>query len=220
MPRRKYSKKFNWKKNIGFGLTSTQKVAKTAYVAFKTAKIAMSLLNVELKHFDQLDNSLSTAGGTWLVQNCFDIAQGNTDETRNGEKLRVKSLQIKALITKNTNAVQTLFKLVVVKIPTSHSDTAPQTQVFKTQYINSFRNMEYTKKFQVIYTKTISLTAITPRKQIEKYLKLDIPVSYTSSSANSVEANQYVIMITSDNNPAASLAPIISLNTRVRYIDN
>ena len=229
MPRRKYrKKKFRGTGSAYVGrairsvvpnLSQSQKVASTAYTAFKTAKIAMSLLNVELKHFDTA-HTLYPYTSNFNSVALFNIPQGDADNQRNGEKLRIKSLNISAVAYKNNGVDNTLVKFVLVKCPTVHSDTSPQTQVYVDPLMCTFRNMDYTKKYSVIWTKTISLSTITNKKLIDKYIKLNIPVSYTSSAGDSVEANQYYLLVTSDQENTNSTLPTITLKTRVRYIDN
>ena len=217
MPR-KQSRKIRNRKSP-YSLSNAQKVASTAYTAFKTAKIAMSLLNVELKHFDT-STTVYPYTQNFNTVALFNIPQGDADNQRNGEKLRIKSLNISAVAQKNGGVDNTLVKFVLVKCPTVHSDTSPATQVYVDPLMCTFRNMDFTKKYTVVWTKTVSLSTISNKKLIDKYIKLNLPVSYTSSAGDSVEANQYFLMITSDQaNNAASL-PTITLKTRVRYIDN
>ena len=222
MPRnqkkRNYKKKQFYKALIP-SLSTLQKTAVTAHVAMKTAKTAMSLLNVELKHFDTAQTIYPYTSNFSTVA-LFNIPQGDADNQRNGEKLRIKSLNITGVVVKNGGVANTLVKFVLVKCPTVHSDTSPGTQVYVDPLMCTFRNMDFTKKYSVIWTKTIALNTISTKKLFDKYIKLNIPVSYTSSAGDSVEANQYFLMVTSDQaNNAASL-PTITLKTRVRYIDN
>lgn len=213
MPRRKQGYK------TPFTLTNAQKVARTAYTAAATAKICMSLLNVELKHFDT-ESTIYPYTAAFIPVALFNIPQGDADNERNGEKLRIKSLNIQGSIVKQGAVANNLIKLVLVKCPTVHSDTAPETQVYTTQSMTSFRNMDFTKKFSVVWTKVISLNTISTKKLFEKYIKLDLPVSYTSSAGDSVEANQYFLMATSDNTNSATTCPTLTIKSRVRYLDN
>lgn len=225
MPYKKKSKK-QWgnlgrigKFNSVVRLNDVQKLARTAISGYKMASTAMSLLNVELKHFDT-DNTIYPYTGAFLSTGLFQIAQGDADNQRNGEKLRIKSLHIQGSVVKNAAVANTLIKIVLVKCPTIHSDTSPQTEVYTTQSMTSFRNMDFTKKYSVIWTKTISLNSIKTKQLFDKYIKLDIPVSYTAAGADTIEANGYFLMITSDQINNASSIPTFNFKTRVRYIDN
>lgn len=216
MPRK--SRKYQKRRKSPFTLSNTQKVANTAYTAFKTAKIAMSLLNVEVKHFDT-SATTTIPSGAWTVTPLFQIPQGNTDESRNGEKLRVKSLNTKLVISKASNPSNTCVRIVLVKVPIVSTETNPATQVFNGAYFQTFRNMEYTKKFRVVWDKTVSLNSISSKKFLSKFNKLDLPVSYTSGAGDSIEANGYYLMTLSDSQSSGD-NPTVTIRTRTRYIDN
>ena len=78
---------------------STLDLAKKSWAAVKYLK---SVINVEKKKHDTSSSgSISSAGGIQLLSN---IAQGDTDQTRDGNSIKMQSMLLRATFTLNASA--------------------------------------------------------------------------------------------------------------------
>lgn len=169
------------------------------------------------------------------------MAQGDTQSSRDGRKVVLKSVQVKGTIdlapTDNvTNGDCVVFVALVLDKQTNGAQFNAEDVFVSTALSGAvgpvsqpFRNLEWVQRFEVLATKTISMnqlgvayngTSVLPlsrKETFEFYRKLNIPVMFTSSSGtvSSIADNSlHVVAITSSN----TAAPTIAYSARVRYV--
>lgn len=132
--------------------------------AKKALALAMrikSQLNVEYKHIDVADLSLS-AVDTGTVTSLTPIAEGDDNTNREGRSIRAKSIQLKALIESNTtaNTTQTV-RIIIFKDNQNQGSTPSMADVLKastTLPIVELRETDEEQgRFKVYYDKVVNL---------------------------------------------------------------
>lgn len=176
-----------------------------------------SRLNTEAKYID-LDNFV-TAGPTAIL-NLNLTAQGSEPYERDGNSIRMVSVQSNLKFNLHASASQTIIRclLVLDKSPNgTGSATVTDMYVSATPY--SLRNVDGLRRFKVLKDFHIRLDSSDPEKMAMIYRKLNVKVKYNNSAGNptSIENGLLQWVFISDE---TTFAPTISYNNRVRFIDN
>jgi hypothetical protein len=193
-----------------------QKYGNLAYSGYKLARTAISLLNVELKCYDQTHNA--TLADTWQSYQLTTPILGDDDDQRQGQKIRLKTVSIKTNITLNTSNSHDIVRVCLVKQPLPDSSKNIDTDCFDGNTIMSNQNMDNTKRYKVIYSKTFTLSTVLPERVDNKFLKLDVPLHFNGNSQYDQENNQYFLMYICKS--TSSYKSNIEFTLRSRYIDN
>ncbi len=199
-------------------------------------------LGLELKFFDtEVTNTVFSA--TWAAlepatTNLTAIAQGDGESNRDGRKYTIKSLHIKGFLETAVQESQTaplsdiLVRMVLVHDTQTNGAQLTATQVMDaggTDDINSFRNLQFTKRFRVLHDKThrimrnntnegaVNLFASAQTEYpftINKTFKNGIQVlmsGTTADIANVTDNSLHLIAITT------STAALMNYQCRVRF---
>lgn len=190
----------------------------TASKALALAYSVKKLVNVEYKKFDtNISAAISTAGVTY---NLVNMAQGDTDNLRNGNSIKLTSLQYKLLLRQNTSAISTSLRIVIVKDNQQVADTAPGfNAVFEsTDPTISFLNNETVGRFSIVHDRTHLLSNGDNFIRMEKWFKtLNSHVRYNGSAATDLQKGCYYLMLISDE---STNTPSVKINVRATYVDN
>ncbi len=140
---------------------------------FRTNPRIGGFLGMEKKFFDvELTNTAFTAAWTPLepaTTNLTAVAQGDGESNRDGRKYTIDSIHIKGYVevalqeSNVTPRGDVLFRLALVIDQQTNGAQLTATDVMdggQTDDINSFRNLQFTKRFRVLKDKTIRM-AIT-----------------------------------------------------------
>ncbi len=127
----------------------------------------------------------SSASGTapGLVQ-LTNLAQGNTDTTRIGNKIMITGIQFRYLVT---DTVHNVARVMIIQDKQTNGAIFAATQVLDDisagDAIVSLRNRDEVKRFRVIHDAVhqISLTGQDSR-YVSKFVKLKIPVKYDANA--------------------------------------
>lgn len=197
---------------------STQQLA---YKAFKSAKYLKSLINVEKKKRDTTNTFTSTDQVSLLNQ----IAQGDTDLTRSGNSILMKSLYLQALLTSNATDNDISYRILIVQDTQQVADTSPSvSDVLDATAANNLiapLNNETVGRFKVLFDKRGVLNnlvaSVTKQRMIKHYFKLNLHARYNGSSDTDIQKNGlYLIWL---HNGGAN-SPTFNVNTRLSFIDN
>lgn len=188
--------------------------------AYSWAKFAKNVLNVEKKFVD-VNYSQTPSSTTAVIENIFsNCSQGDTNNTHDGNSIRVKSLLTDLVFTLNSSATNTQVKWAIVLDTRSQGAAPAWTDVFSATSVTAFTNMEaQAARFQILRTGKVILGSSTTNLpvQIQKriYMKLDNKVRYDDS--NNVIENPIYFM-TLSNEPTNT--PTIACRQRFTYYDN
>lgn len=218
--RRSYRKKSYRKKRSNRQKRSWEKDAQyygsTALQAYKMGKLAISMLNTEIKHHDTLNAGLAPSSGAWGQFILNAVPQGDTDKTRDGSKVRFKSLSLQGNIQVHASATCTRVKVVIVNTKAVGSGVIT-TDLYDAVAPDAFRNMDFTTKFEVMWSRIFLLDNKTKlEKNIKFFKKLSLPVNFVADSTT-IENNQLQVVYCSDESVNT---PTMEIYARMRYIDN
>lgn len=195
-----------------------QYYANLAYQGYKYGRLAMSLLNTEKKHYDVTWNG-TTITDAWQNTVLNDLSVGDGETNRDGNKVRMKSLQLKLSIVGNTSTPTNgcYVRIALVQLTKVRYPEFTESQVYPTD-ISSLRNMNNTTRYKVWYDKIISLDMdVRPRYIVDKFWKMSIPVNFYSSTATDIENNAFALMYLTN---LSTNQPLMTGNARIRFIDN
>lgn len=187
-----------------------------------TKKINTLVRNIEYKFFEVVTNA-SPQNDEIIEDSLVKIAQGDTENTRDGRKIVVTGIHFRGFLVQDAAAANSATRIVL------YVDKQPNGAVCATldyfhgnnKQTQSFRNLDQVKRFRVLYDKTHvlnnnSATITSTRKAININLKVNIPINYSSTLGAITELNESNIgLMTSCANASVDLDGI----WRIRYMD-
>lgn len=220
-----WKKKFNYgKMGAGFrrprrGYAAAVGAGVGAYVlakkAYKAAKYVKSLVNVEFKHHEP--SFTGTVPSTGNVTLLTEIGTGDTNITRDGESVRLKSLQLRGTYAIDpTTATNQKVRMLVIRW---NDDSTPTIgNILQGGLVNDFYNLDETNKFKVLVDKYFTVNTVDrPQKDFVIKLKLNDICKWKSSTGSDVQTGHFYLVDLSDQ---ATNPPTASWQGRLRYIDN
>lgn len=192
--------------------------ANTAVQALRIAQQVAALINVEFKKISQ---SLTTAASTTpTFQNLILMAQGNGQHQRNGNQVKLKSVLIRVIATRNPSATSSVVRMILFVDKSSNGLTPTITDLLLTSSVTSPLNSNNGKRFRVLADEFFSLSngsAIS--NAIKIYRKLNITSEWETGGATvgDISNNQLWLVYLSDE---ATNTVSIAGTTNVSYVDN
>lgn len=191
-----------------------------AHTALKMASITKSLLNVEFKYKDTSIAQTVTTTPSYILLN--GLAEGDTESSRDGDRTRFKSIQIRGQAIQGASATAAQVVHLALVIDKQPNGGAPTTNgIFDTDAdVYSFRNVSYSKRFVVLRDWLINLDDVN-REQvtINFYKRLNMITMFngTAGDITGINSNSLYLFMVSDT---AVNPPSVDLSVRARYIDN
>jgi hypothetical protein len=184
----------------------------------------MSLINTETKHHEVNNPVVNVPVNTWTVQQIADVAQGDTELTRDGGKIRAKSILIKGQLNRSgTNTFP--LNQVRIAIVQALTDNRTANDVYSPSNGNTIiapRNLAAATQYKVLWDKTFSLTNTGGNQGvvIDKYIQIDQHISFPPGSTTP-ERNSYFLMFSSGAvSGATDEFTTWQSFTRLAFIDN
>lgn len=189
--------------------------------ALKGVNYIKGLVNSE-RHITDISSAYSgtlTNATTNQTMSLNRVAQGDTNSTRTGNSILLKSVQIKGFITWNASSFNDRVRFLLVQDTQQINDTIPNWSDFYTGDINSFPRDFAQQRFKVlgsyVYKQDIdnskSEIAVNIYKTFQTHVKYNGPLE-TDIAYNGL----YLVMISNKSvNP-----PTLALNTRTTFHDN
>ena len=197
---------------------ATQRVAQTVYVG-----------RGELKFLDTLQTSNTIQATGEITSTSLNLIDAGTGESeRIGRSVILKSIHGKGFIrlpeTMTTSEFADQYRIIVYQDKQANGAAATVAQILQSTDIQSFRNLENTMRFHIMYdkTKTINATASLSTesgRQLHKVkinITCQIPLEFSGTGGGIADLrsnNVGVLMITE-----AGLA-VSQMQWRVRYTD-
>lgn len=209
------------------GLTAA-KIASTAAMAAK----ALSMLNTEHKYVDVTGTPTQATASLTLLN---PLSQGTTAETRIGDQVKFKSLDMR-IATSNGNAETIWMRYMIIKDNAPNGAVPTEADILADTGgpVQSFRNLDYGKRFVVYADKVLSYSAhnlansASQPSFINFHIDLERPkrrgdnniTEYGLGNAGTIadiSKGAYYLLCTSS---AVSNNVTFSFGSRMRYIDN
>lgn len=200
--------------NYGGGVQryDKSKASKALNMAYQIKK----LINVEIKSNDTDLNETPVNVGEVVPFN--EVPQGDTSETRDGNSLKMMSytMNISCIIDGDAgNVTQVKMAIVLNRYP---QDTAPTwADVYIDQDPRSLIKLENSKRFQILWSKYISLEVDGRTSWVKKlFKKVSYKCKFDGVNQENITNGLYFMYISNE----AVNAPNISGKMRIRFVDN
>lgn len=205
--------------------------ARIAHQAYNMAKVVASIVNSEKKYFDVgiAYDTNTTASVTCLTN----MAQGDTNITRNGNTIALKSLQVHGYWQGDTGVPSEQCRVMIVRDNDNLGGTAPTiTDILESPGgVLQLRNKNTPKRFTVLYDHIFVGSTDTPVKKLDYYKKFKMQKDKNGNPTRSIKlmfdgttANDYtrghIFLVAVGNVATASTTSTLQLQTRIRFYDN
>lgn len=201
---------------------------------WKNIKGIWGHLNVEFKHHDKTATGTQVAAGTWsdlceIPAGITGNGDGAIDQGyRDGDKIRVKSLQVRGQITKAGASTATdISHIFVIKYYDNFTGNGPSIAQVYDQYSNSvlnnrLRRPEFRGQYKILAHKVITLSGVEDRDNAVNFNIYMAPkkrkgtyVEWEGASSNSKSNGKYYLFDYSEGGTNQ-----INWSSRLTYIDN
>lgn len=176
--------------------------------------------NVERKYSDV--NATTTYSSTPTLTLLNGLSLGTTSETRNGQSIKMVSMQLRMTGSINASATTTQVRFIIFRDRQANAAAPTAANLLENSTgINSPLNLDYGKRFKVYIDKEFMMSLNgTAALRYEKYMKVIFHVDYNTGNTGTIAditTNSLYILIMSDQ---ATNTPTIAWYFRMRYIDN
>lgn len=184
----------------------------------------------ELKFFDtSINTSIDSTGEVLAGGQINLVPQGTTESTRIGRKINIRAVDIKGYVAGNgITTTAEIMQICLILDKQCNGAAAGYTDVFTTNDINSFRNMAYSERFQVLKTWRMAINPMVPiiagtsflppYRNFTYHKNCSIPVEFSSTTGAITEIktnNLFIVGIASGGDDTANLTAIV----RIKYSD-
>lgn len=183
------------------------------------------LINVEFKNHDVEQTSTDMdVNGTIIDLNY--VNQGDGTESRDGSQFRMKSLEVRYLLSLNDNLTSPVSCRVIFFLDTDPNGSGPTVASLLDDTTNphlSPRNLDSRFRYVILYDKMVTLNPNGLERYTTKiYKKLNLKAMFTGATASdaNVKKNGLHALFLSSQASGATYKPTFLMNSRIRFIDN
>lgn len=147
------------------------------------------------------------------------IAIGDSNVTRTGNSLFVRSIVMNMNCSQNASALDNTFIRMILFIDTQQvSDTSPVSgDIFATTGPNALVNLDSAGRYKFLKTWEFALSTQNPAKVIKYYKNIRHHVRYNGSAATDVQKGGIYLALVSSQ---STNVPALNYHVRVGYHDN
>lgn len=174
-------------------------------------------MNVEFKQHNlaitpTVSNSLTTHQLT-------NIAQGDTDTTRDGNSIKLASIYIQGFATINALATNTIIRLLLVLDKQTNQAIYTAGDLLLSDSVTSPNNIDNGRRFKILWEHRMILSQDRPMAQFKLYKKLNMHIRYDSTGTNIQQLTQNSLSLARISNEGTNV-PSMDYTVRIRYVDN
>lgn len=214
-----YDRKF--KKSVRRGRAQRRRYRTKPFASLvKDVGYLKGLINTELKVIDGGATPSTSAAGALQIIN--PLVQGVDYNNRIGRQVRFKSVQIRGRVSRNAAATQTRDRVRLVLVIDKQPNMAlpTWTNLYVNTDPNAFRNLDWRKRFVILWSRLVYTDADDPNRDFRLYRKLNMKTVYDDSNIGSqadITTNALYFGYISEygTNP-----PGMDFDWRLRFIDN
>lgn len=192
--------------------------ANTAMQALSLAKYVVGLVNVERKFKDIAHSDTVTLTPQYFY--LTDINQGDTDVSRDGNQVRLKSIQFKGQLTWNSGSMDTQrVRMLLVRKKDTNGSNPGSNDILVGDAIDDYYAKNEIFNYQILIDKTYSLSEQKPIINIKWFKKQSAIMRYSTSgeAVVSQQRNGYFVMFLSTD---STTPPTFIGSSRATFIDN
>lgn len=224
----------SFKKNyprVAKGLKYAGNAIQVASKAYSMAKVVAAIVNAEKKYFDV--NTADAGCDTTAQITCLtNMAQGDTNITRDGNTVALKSLQIEGYVNFDTAVPYESVRIMLIRDNDNLGGTAPTvTDVLESSNVMALRNKNTPKRFTVLMDRFMTCDKDHLGKRYSYYHKFGMMKDKQGNPTRShhlyfdgVNAADYtrghLFLIVLGNTATAGTLSSHGWNSRIRFYDN
>lgn len=204
-------------KRVYKGGKSAIALAKAAYKGFKYIK---GLVNAEKKYYDKIINLTPNWNGA--IVHLSDIAQGDSNNARNGNSILLRSIYLDLSISIGGGATNSQVRIALI-MDTMQTGTPPLVNdiyeyVGSVNNVNSPLNIDKAGRYKVLKDMRCSLNNVGLSTTFRRsYKKLYHHVKFTGASgADEYKNNLWLVVLTNES----TATPTVTGVTRLGFYDN
>lgn len=195
-------------------------VAYKAYRAYQEVMKMRQLINVEKKKFDAENISTIGTGAVTPVDPSL-IAQGDTDQLRNGNSILVNGLLLKGTMLKHASSGSQRIRVLVLIDLQQVADTDPSyTNIIDptfTDQILAPLNNESVGRYKMLMNRVFTLDTNKPNQTFQRYFKLSHHIRYNGTASTDVQKGGIYVFAVCDDNVNQ---PSLTMQSRTYFYDN
>lgn len=204
-----------------FSRMNVGQIASIAYGAYKGVNYLRGLVNSEMKKHDVTTSLLPSDAGA--VLHLTDIAQGDTDATRDGNSIFLRAINLRGNIVYNSTTAGIQYVTISIVMDKQQvSDTTPSWgDIYDTSGSAIFAHLNNATvgRFSVLYSKTFTLDGVNKIATVFKINKsFRHHVRYNGTASTDIQKGG-VYFVYSSNVPTTNF-PSINLTSRASFHDN
>jgi hypothetical protein len=188
------------------------------------SKQAIALINAEHKRVDvTASGTLSTGSGTLGPILLSGVSQGDTDSTRDGNKIRLKALDFIWRVNASNSAVKDTFgRLIIFKLKQPQGSLPAITDIVETANDpESLIAWNTRGTFKILHDQFLLSRATAKKTQYARVdLKLDMPQIFSGTSATITSIETGAICFIYLYNTDVSNASEYEYQSRIVFMDN
>jgi hypothetical protein len=188
--------------------------------ALRIANSTKRLLNVEKKHVDAASsfNPGAISASSVLLTG---IAQGDTNESRDGSSIKLLSLSIHGRIEKSTSTTSTVVRIVLVHDKVPDGSAPSHSDIFQDSDHNShYQTENMGTKYSIISDKSYVMSdGGGEMKLFRNFKKLNQKMRFTGTGATISDISQGALWLFAISNETTN-TPTLTFRSRCMYVDN
>lgn len=193
--------------------------------ALSLAKKTQRLLNVEYKFHDVVLTASGGAPGAGVsdngeVHDLLQIPQGDSQEQRNGNSIRLKNINIKGTVSLAGSATFSRVRIMLVRDSQPNGTTPAFTHIYETSDIDRlFRNRNSPGRFKVCKTWYVKVSTNAGENvgHFSLFHKTNEKIQWATGGTSDPYNTAYLLLMVSDQ---ASNEPKFDIQSRATFIDN
>lgn len=217
--RRSYRRRYSRNSQSSL-LSQAQQTALLARKAWSGLKYLRTLVNVEHKKFDGTHTATVGTSPTSIF-NPTAIAQGDTDQTRNGNSILCKSLWVKGSVTLHASATVSQVRIIVSVDKQQTADTAPSfTDIIDPTFSDNIHaplNNETVGRFTILRDFIVTVDTNKPVKEFKIYKKMLHHMRFNGALSTDIQKGG--IYVSAVSNEATNQPTVLSAS-RLTFVDN
>lgn len=167
----------------------------------------------EYKYIEQGISDITAVSGTGVVKFISGVAVGDTNITREGNKINIESVHIKGtLTTASTATIGSVFRILLVEMRVTDG-AFPTISNIVTDAVDGMRNADHMGEYRVHWDQTYTINcggnSAAPFRQVryvDKYIKFRKPIVAKFDAATAVigdttENHLFLIYLSNKANP-------------------
>lgn len=208
---------------------------KKAYQKKRTAKLTQGMRkavgkvvnaklrkNTELKYFDVATSGATNVDWTGLFHNLCIPAQGDTDVTRDGDKLNMKKLRLRCSIVQGDSYNN--IRIIIFRWKQNNISVTPSASYLISPYQGTAMspvapyNWDTKDNTQILYDRVYTVDTSYPQRMVKINLNLSKLPKVAFDSGTTGGNNHLYMFIVSDS--SAATHPTYNLLSRVSFTDS